>query len=76
MPLAFVLFCTETGSESKVLEVLKSVEGVVEAYAVYGVYDIVAKVKAETMDKLEGIITRHVRRLDNVRSTLTMVVMC
>jgi len=75
MPLAFVLINTEIGSENKVLEELKKVEGVIEAYAVYGVYDLVAKVEAETMDKLKEIVTWRVRRLDNVRSTLTMIVM-
>jgi DNA-binding Lrp family transcriptional regulator len=57
-----------------VLESLKSVEGIAEAYAVYGVYDIIAKVTAENMDKLKEIVTWHVRRLDKVRSTLTMIV--
>jgi len=42
MPTAFVLINTEIGSESDVLKELKGVEGVDEASAVYGVYDIVA----------------------------------
>jgi len=74
MPTAFVSINTEIGSESDVLKELKKVEGVVEASAVYGVYDIVAKVKAESIDKLKEIITWHVRRLDNVKATLTMIV--
>ncbi|MEM2916971.1 MAG: Lrp/AsnC ligand binding domain-containing protein [Candidatus Bathyarchaeia archaeon] len=73
MPVAFVLINAEIGSEAEVLEKLKKVEGVVEAYAVYGVYDVVAKIQAETMDKLKEIVTWHVRRLDKVRSTLTMI---
>ena len=72
MPTAFVSINTEIGSESDVLKELKKVEGVVEASAVYGVYDIMAKVKAESIDKLKEIITWHVRRLDNVKATLTM----
>ncbi|MCW3994873.1 MAG: Lrp/AsnC ligand binding domain-containing protein [Candidatus Bathyarchaeota archaeon] len=74
MPTAFVLINTEIGSESDVLKELKKVEGVEEASAVYGVYDIVARVKAETMDKLKEIVTWRIRRLDKVRSTLTMIV--
>jgi len=74
MPSAFVLINTEIGAESEVLKQLKGVEGVEEAHAVYGVYDIVAKVKAETMDKLKEIVTWNIRRLDKVRSTLTMIV--
>lgn len=74
MPLAFVLVNTEIGSESEVLESLRKIDAVEEAYMVYGVYDVVAKIRADTMDKLKEIVTWHVRRLDKVRSTLTMIV--
>ena len=74
MPVAFVLINTEVGSENEVLNNLKDVEGVVEAYTVFSVYDIVAKITANTMDKLKEIVTWHVRRLGKVRSTLTMFV--
>ncbi|UCE95263.1 MAG: Lrp/AsnC ligand binding domain-containing protein [Candidatus Bathyarchaeota archaeon] len=74
MPVAFVLINTEIGSESEVLNTLKGVEGVKEAYAVYGVYDVIAKIAATSMDKLKEIVTWQVRRLDKVRSTLTMIV--
>jgi DNA-binding Lrp family transcriptional regulator len=74
MPKAFVLINTEIGSEANVLKDLKKVEGITEAYAVYGVYDIVARVQADAMDKLKEIVTWRIRRLDKVRSTLTMIV--
>jgi DNA-binding Lrp family transcriptional regulator len=75
MPLAFVLINSEIGAEDEVLRELKKIENVKEAYVVYGVYDIVAKVEAETMDKLKEVVTWKIRRLDKVRSTLTMIVM-
>jgi DNA-binding Lrp family transcriptional regulator len=75
MPVAFVLINAEIGSESEVLQSLKKVSNVIEAYPVYGVYDIVAKVEADTMDKLKDIVTWNIRRLDKVRSTRTMIVM-
>jgi len=74
LPMAYVLINAEIGSEEAVLKSIKKVEGVEEAYIVYGVYDIVAKVKAETMDRLKEIVTWRIRRLDKVRSTLTMIV--
>jgi len=74
MPMAFVLINAEIGSEEEVLKELEKVEGVVEAYVVYGVYDVVAKIRADTMDKLKDVVTWHVRRLNKVRSTLTMIV--
>jgi len=74
MPMAFVLINAEIGSEEEVLKELNKVEGVVEAYVVYGVYDVVAKIRSDTMDKLKDVVTWHVRRLNKVRSTLTMIV--
>jgi len=72
--MSFVLINAEIGSEEEVLKELKKVEGVVEAFVVYGVYDVVAKIRADTMDRLKDIVTWHVRRLNKVRSTLTMIV--
>jgi len=74
MPVSFVLINAEVGSEDEVLKQLRKLPNVKESYAVYGVYDIVAKVEAETMDKLKEIVTSEIRRLGKVRSTLTMIV--
>ncbi len=74
MGMALVLINTETGSEQEVLDELRKIDAVKESYMVYGVYDIVAKVGADTMDKLKEIVTWNVRRLDKVRSTLTMII--
>ena len=74
MPIAFVFINTEPASMPEVLKKVKAVEAVEEAEMVYGVYDIVAKVKTETMDNLKQIITYKIRRLDNVRATQTLLV--
>jgi DNA-binding Lrp family transcriptional regulator len=74
MPTAFVLINAEIGSEDKVLKELREIEGVEEAYIVYGVYDIIAKIRADSMDKLKDTVTWNVRKVEGVRSTLTMIV--
>ncbi|MEM1574597.1 MAG: Lrp/AsnC ligand binding domain-containing protein [Nitrososphaerota archaeon] len=74
MPIAFVLINTEIGAEEEVLAELKKVSEVKEAYMVYGVYDIIARIQAESMEKLKEIVSWKIRRLDKVRSTLTMLV--
>ncbi len=74
MPIAFVLINAEIGGEEEVLQEITKVEGVKEAYTVYGVYDIIVKIGAETMDKLKEIVTWNIRRINKVRSTLTMIV--
>lgn len=75
MPKAFVLINVESGFEDDVVKQLKSVQGVVEAYFSYGVYDIITKVKAETMEQLKDLVTKSVRTLPKVRSTLTLIIM-
>ena len=74
MPTAFVFINTEPASMPEVLKEVKAVEGVEEAEMVYGVYDIVAKVKTETMDNLKQIITFKIRMLANVLTTQTLLV--
>jgi DNA-binding Lrp family transcriptional regulator len=75
MPMAFVFMNIDAGGEQEVLKQLRSIANVKEAHLVYGVYDLVARIEAETMDKLKEIVTWKVRRLDKVRSTLTTIVM-
>jgi len=73
MAMAFVLINTETGSEDEVLEALKKIDAVEEAYVVFGVYDLVAIVKTDTMQKLREIVSWQVRCLDKIQSTITLV---
>ena len=75
MPQAFVLINVESGAEEDIVRELKNIEGVVEAYFSYGVYDIIAKVKADSMEKLKEMVTRKIRALSRVRSTLTLIMM-
>ena len=75
MPRAFVLINVESGSEDEVLRELKKIEGVEEAYFSYGVYDLITKIKADTMESLKDMVTRRIRALNKVRSTLTLILM-
>jgi DNA-binding Lrp family transcriptional regulator len=75
MPRAFVLINVESGSEDEVLREMRKVEGVEEAYFSYGVYDLITKIKADTMENLKDMVTRKIRALSKVRSTLTLIMM-
>ncbi len=74
MPRALVLINVEAGSEDEVLKELMKIEGIEEAYFSYGVYDLIAKIKADTMENLKEMVTRKIRALDKVRSTLTLII--
>ena len=73
MVRAYVLINTEIGSESRVLEELKNVEGVEDAHSLWGVYDIIVSIKAETVDKLKSIITKKIEKIGKVNSKLTLL---
>jgi len=75
MPGAFVLINVESGSEDEVLKILKKMEGVEEAYFSYGVYDLITRIKADTMESLKDMVSRKIRTLSKVRSTLTLIMM-
>jgi DNA-binding Lrp family transcriptional regulator len=70
---AFVLINAEVGNEQDLIKKLKSIPNVTEVHVVYGVYDVIARVEADTMEKVKETITNSLRRLENVRSTLTMI---
>lgn len=75
MPRAFVLLNVESSSEDNVLKQLKNIRFVEEAYVSYGVYDIIIKVKADTMEDLKEAVTHKIRTINQVRSTLTLIMM-
>ena len=73
MSLVYVLLNTEPSKMENVLEEIREIDGVEEAYMVYGLYDICAKVKAEITQELKGIVQK-IRSKENVSSTLTLMV--
>ncbi len=73
MPKAFIMLNTEMGKERIILEKLRKTPQVNKAHYVYGVYDLVVEVEADTMDALKQSIFKEIRNLEGVRSTLTMV---
>jgi DNA-binding Lrp family transcriptional regulator len=74
MPTAYVLLNTEIGAEKQVLKSLKKIEGVEEAQRLWGVYDIIANVKADNMEKLKYIITKRIEKIGKVNTKLTMII--
>ena len=70
---AFVLLNTELGMESKIIEALKGVEQITNIHSLYGIYDIIIEMEADTMDKIKEVVFNKVRRLENVKSTITLL---
>lgn len=74
MTIAFVLINVQPGSEEKVIEKLKSFDKVKEVYGLYGIYDIMAKIEAGSLEEIKETVDFRIRKLENVRSSITMIV--
>jgi DNA-binding Lrp family transcriptional regulator len=74
MTLAYVLVTTEVGAEEEVRSKLIKEPEILEADVVFGVYDLVVKVKADSMEQIRKVVTWKIRRIDKVTSTQTLIV--
>lgn len=75
MPEAYILITTEVGAEEEVLEILRKIPNVVEADIVFGIYDIVAKVRGETIENIRRLVVQTIRgNIKKITSTQTLVV--
>jgi DNA-binding Lrp family transcriptional regulator len=74
MPKALVLMNAELGHETTLVNELRKTPNVTEVYAVYGVYDVIVKVEADSMEKLREAIATKLRKVNGIKSTLTMII--
>ena len=70
---AFVCINASPGSIKDVFEEVKACRGVLEAFRVHGVYDIIARVSGETFEELNHIVNERIKRLDEVQTILSML---
>ena len=73
MTKAYVLINCDLGSEDKVISDLRKLEHIKDAVGTFGAYDIVAKIEAENSEQLRETVTWKIRKMDKVRSTLTLM---
>jgi DNA-binding Lrp family transcriptional regulator len=68
---ALILLRTDPKIEKKLLDELKTYEGVQEAHMIYGPYDIYSIIEVPSYDELNDLVLNKVRRLYGVKSTTT-----
>ena len=74
MESAYIMINCKLGSEGSIIEQLQSISGVKEARGVFGNYDILVKVQAQSIESLRDIITFKIRKIPDISYTTT--VMC
>ncbi len=73
METAYVLIDCDLGYEMPIISSLKQMEPIKEVHGTFGAFDIIAKVENQDMDKIKETITKNIRKLEHVRSTLTLI---
>ena len=64
---------SKLGSEKETISELRSIENVKEVHGTLGLYDLLAKVEAESETKLNQTITEKIRKLNRIHSTMTLM---
>lgn len=71
-PIGFVLIDIEPNREKEVYEILLKLPQIVELYPLFGEYDIIAKVEADSFDEIGNFVVQKIRSLDGVKATKTL----
>jgi len=70
---AIVALTYEVGSTMEIIKEIQKVSGVDEVKEVIGVFDIIMKVSANSVDELRETITKKIKRSDKVFNSITLV---
>ncbi|MGI0081935.1 MAG: Lrp/AsnC ligand binding domain-containing protein [Nitrosopumilaceae archaeon] len=72
MEKAYILIGCELGSENELVNKLLKIDKVKNATITYGDYDIVVEAETDTEAQMDNLITKKIRKLDKIRSTVTL----
>ena len=70
--IGFVLIDIEPTREKEVYQKLMKVEHIVELYPLFGEYDLIAKVEADSYDAIGDIVVSKIRAIPGVKATKTL----
>lgn len=73
MTIAYLLIKSDLGTEEQVKEQLEQLEPVKRVERTYGDYDMVVKMESEHIEKIRETIAWNIKKIDKIRSTLTLV---
>lgn len=71
MHKGFILLNCDLGAEEYIVEELKQMSDVANAYLTFGAYDVIAEIKTQDQDAFEKAVG-GIRKLSRVVSTMTL----
>ncbi len=74
MVKAYVLINCEPGNEDSIISNLKLIDSVELVHGTFGGYDIISQLESDTEDKIINDISKKIRTMKKIRSTLTLTV--
>jgi len=74
MKTAYVLVSCDLGFDAEIIDELKQLANVKEVHGIFGAYDILVKVESDSGESLRETITWKIRKINKVRSTVTLTV--
>lgn len=72
MKETFILINCDTGSEDTVVDELSKMDRVSEIQKILGVYDVIAKLEAESESDIKNMISSKIQKIDPITSVLTL----
>lgn len=71
MHTGFILLNCDLGAEEYIVDELKQMSNVSNAYLTFGAYDVIAEIHTEDQDEFEKAVS-SIRKLSRVVSTMTL----
>ena len=71
MHRGFILLNCDLGAEEYIVDELKQMQNISNAYLTFGAYDVIAEIQTENQEEFEKMIAT-IRKLSRVVSTMTL----
>jgi len=72
MHKGFVLLNCDLGAEEYIIEELKHIQQVTNAYVTFGAYDVIVEIDADSQETFDETVALKIRRLTRIVSTMTL----
>nr|AIE91960.1 AsnC/Lrp family regulatory protein [uncultured marine thaumarchaeote AD1000_18_B11] len=72
MHKGFVLLNCDLGAEEFIVDELRKISQVSQAYVTFGAYDVIAEINTDSQEDFDETVSFKIRRLTRIVSTMTL----